>query len=390
MFVRLVTDSIYSEDVSYLRRFPTFLLDKEDEKIRNWIVNFFDEYGKVPTFPTVKKQFPWIIALDETDEPLAYVYDSTLDEMKTAWASHELEKLSLEVDIGEVSDVGERISELAHMLTGLSSEVIAYDEYDRDKPLRERVLKTGIKEIDRVTHGLADGDFGIIFGRLGNGKSLLAGLIAVNWYKQGKKVLVVSAEMLADDIYSRMDGTIGAFNPNVLRDPSAVVPQRAVIAHIARNFEGKILTAQRAVATPGAIRDLIRRFNVDAVVIDGLHLMRSDFGGVKAGWERLKDISNAIKLIALQERVPILAITQQKRGERETASPEDIAYSDAIGQDADIVISVKQEVKDEATRSTFLICISKNRFGAEAAAHILFSFNTMSILSEIPVTVEVD
>ena len=65
-------------------------------------------------------------------------------------------------------------------------------------------VKTGIPVIDKCTNGIAPSELVTIGAKSGVGKSALAVRIAINMYKEGKKVLIVSREMSKRQVAERI------------------------------------------------------------------------------------------------------------------------------------------------------------------------------------------
>ena len=117
---------------------------------------------------------------------------------------------------------------------------------------------------------------------------------------------------------------------------------------------------------------------VDIIIIDGVHLMRPE-RKFMARWERVAEVSNTLKQGALELGIPILGVSQVKRiGGKTRLDVEDIAYSDALGQDADVVLGIMQE--EEKDRITLELI--KNRFGtALLGVSIRIDWKTMTLES---------
>ena len=88
--------------------------------------------------------------------------------------------------------------------------------------------------------------------------------------------------------------------------------------------------------------------------------------------EKYLRITNTLKRLALQENVCILALHQLNRESTQRKKPgiENLAESDSVGRDADVVLILNNDDEEEAMfnelRQTELI-IAKNRQGAIGA-----------------------
>ena len=98
-------------------------------------------------------------------------------------------------------------------------------------------------------------------------------------------------------------------------------------------------------------------------VIDYVGLMAQDGGGRAIDdWRVMASISNSLKYIALSQKTAILCAAQINRdGETGHAPPKvkNLAQSDALGQDGDVVLTMRSKPHDVATHFS----IEKNRHG---------------------------
>jgi hypothetical protein len=106
--------------------------------------------------------------------------------------------------------------------------------------------------------------------------------------------------------------------------------------HIADTTHGPI--------SPLSIAAQIERNKPDAVYLDYITLMdTADVNG--DDWKSIGRLSKSLKQVAQQYQVPIVAAAQLNRNAaqgKDLAGPESLAESDAIGRDADAVITMKQ------------------------------------------------
>jgi hypothetical protein len=99
-----------------------------------------------------------------------------------------------------------------------------------------------------------------------------------------------------------------------------------------------------------------------------------------ARWENVAAVSNSLKQAALDLKLPVLGSTQIKRvGGKTDYDPEDIAYSDALGQDADFLIALNPS---KAVKQRIEVQLIKNRYGSQVTESIYIDYETMSIIDE--------
>lgn len=116
-------------------------------------------------------------------------------------------------------------------------------------------------------------------------------------------------------------------------------------------------------STPESLRARIERFEPDLLVVDGFYLMRDARSGKKdRDWKTVSNISADLKEMALEMNIGILGTTQANRSsdkDSKNVSPDDLsglAFADAIGQDADVVIQIIKG-KDPSTGKPVLLLL---------------------------------
>lgn len=381
--LKLITASLESDDSTWLAKFPRELISEAEAKMIDFALKYKTKYGTMPEVDRMKKACPNYVALGVGSKtPLQDLYDQTI-ESKTIFALRRQLNLALiELDDGKIPDA---LLRDGLKLVAQGGDIDNLESYDRDRYFRSKRIYTGLVDIDNATGGISAGEVMVLSGRLGTGKSTVSHFIAYNWWKAGLKVLYVSAEMVTADIFARIDGFIGGFNPKIFRtkDSGSAEVKRA-LEQLDKGMlqpHGSIIVPSLRSKTPSAIFSLAQDLNVDAVIIDGFYLMDSDEKNKSsANWERVKAVSNQIKQQAIATEIPCIAITQIKRGAEKTIQgtydTEGLAYSDASGQDADFVVAL---MPDELEKEVVDVQLIKNRFGRETTQMIRIDFDNMAI-----------
>jgi replicative DNA helicase len=111
--------------------------------------------------------------------------------------------------------------------------------------------------------------------------------------------------------------------------------------------------------SPLTVAGIIEKEQPDLVLIDFLSKMKG--GGAGDDWQALGRISGDLQTLAQQYQIPIAAGSQINRmgAGKEPPNAENLAQSDKIGQDADLLVTI-------APRSARVLHskIAKNRHGA--------------------------
>ena len=378
----LIGAALNEGDVTPLVEFPRFLMNEFEKELVTWVLKYVKDYEKPPSVARLRREFPYFIPLiAEAPLPLYDIRDMTLKRKRVEYASMKMSEINAKMhDSGDVP-----IQELNKMMVDLSAsddELHKYSTFSRDMYFRGgRSLRIGFPIIDRAMGGFFAGDYFLVAGRLGTGKSTIQQFVAHKWWSEGRRILYISKEMLAVDVFSRIDGIVGKFNPLRIRTSSKeeMKSELKTVSLIASKGKGEIIIPSRQVNTPSQVGTLAQYLAIDAIVLDGVYLMQSDASHA-AKWEMVATISNELKQVAMNMQVPLLASTQIKRvGGKTEYDPEDLAYSDALGQDADFIMTIHPTKADKKRMELQLI---KNRFGNEVGSIVRIDHDTMSLIDE--------
>lgn len=384
----LLTLCLERENIMPLLEIPKELLSPTEIELIKFITEFYAKFKKIPSTERVGKEFPYFLPTI-VKVPDKYVLEDLLEQVKREKLAHKWEHV-LQNSISIIREGKELpVPEVSALikLTMMTGGVETFSGFDRLEYFRKPGLNTGLKMIDVATGGISNGEVMIVAGRLGNKKTTLSLFIAHTWWKLGKRVLFASNEMAPGDIFSRLDGIVGKFNPLTLRlDPSDETKKLAektggMVRVFSKEHHGEIFIPKVKLKTPNEIFAMAQYLAVDGVIIDGLYLMHPNDGHFSAKWERVSEISNQIKEGASDTNIPIIALTQIKRvgGRKELYDPEDIAYSDSIGQDADFVLVSNPSILDKNKIELQLV---KNRYGKEIATICAIDFDKMTLVEE--------
>ena len=124
-----------------------------------------------------------------------------------------------------------------------------------------------------------------------------------------------------------------------------------------------------------ALAAKIDRLRPDIVFLDGLYLMRDDRGEI--GWAGITNITRDLKQLALRKQIPIVVTSQLNRGAaNRRASLANLAFSDSIGMDADVVIALfqDQQLRDD---DKLIVKLIKQREGFQLEFTIRWDLSDM-------------
>nr|MCR5352791.1 replicative DNA helicase [Clostridiales bacterium] len=228
--------------------------------------------------------------------------------------------------------------------------------------------------IDKLLVGMGKGDFVLIGARPGMGKTSFAMNIATNVALKTKKtVAIFSLEMSCEQLVTRMLSSEALIDSYKLRKGDLSIDDWEKLAKAASVLsDADILIDNTSGITVAGMKTKLRRVkNLGLVVIDYLQLMQSD-RRVENRVNEIGDITRALKLLAKELGVPVIACAQLSRGPEnrtdKTPMLSDLRDSGNIEQDADIVMLLyrKDYYDNENTdlQSTAQCIIAKNRHGS--------------------------
>lgn len=213
-------------------------------------------------------------------------------------------------------------------------------------------IPTGFRELDELTGGLLAGQMVVIAARPAVGKSTLGLDIArAAAIGHNKASVIFSLEMSREEITKRMlsaeanvklsNLTKGPMGPNDwerLAHTAARVSKAPLFIDDSPNMSLMEIRAK--------CRRLKQQHNLQLVVVDYLQLMSSG-RKVESRQQEVSEFSRALKLLAKEIEVPVIAISQLNRGSEQRTEKRpmlsDMRESGAIEQDADIVILLHRD-----------------------------------------------
>jgi len=254
---------------------------------------------------------------------------------------------------------------------------------------------TGFRKLDDITGGFKPGQMIVVAARPGIGKTTFALNIAKNvtMSKTRKQaVIFFSLEMTRLELFLRLVCS------NAFLDSQKVLKGRINEKEMARLtlaakevFESDFYIDDSADLTTWEFKQRARRLgrtlkqqgkDLGLIVVDYLQLMTDRDRSGDGRQNEVAAISRAIKLIAKDLSVPIIAVSQmnrsiEQRGKDPRPQLSDLRESGAIEQDADMVIFIHREdifSKDvpEDKKNVAEIIIGKNRGGPRDTIKVAF------------------
>lgn len=329
-----------------------------------------EHYGKIVAEKSYRRAL-----IDQASEVAALAYgDAGIPDLKVeaeklarmkATSSGTRHKVSLLRDV--LAEEFEQIDERFHL---------------RRAGTQPQGIFTGLTELDGLLTGLKAGELHLVAARPGNGKSALAVTCAMEAAKRGP-VLFVSLEMTRAQLAQRILAGESRVDSYAIRNGALDDREwQELSGALSRLWDLPFYVATVPAVRPSELR--ARCADVEGlslVVVDYLQLMGSDERGGRRE-EDLAAISRALKELALELEIPVLALAQLNREveKRPDKRPmlSDLRESGALEQDADCVWMLyrasyyAQEPADARLPDPTEVLIRKNRMGPIGVARVGF------------------
>ena len=347
--------------------------------IWQFIRNYFENNGTVPPTGLVVEKFrdfEPVSGIGATKHHLdelqaEYLNDSLKDIVRNAATDIQSGKgvEALESLITLTSELKKNTSAIRDIdVTDIDDAIAYYRQVQEQAELGVTGIKTGLPGFDNyLPAGIMPGQLGVFLAYPGIGKSWLSLYFAVQAWRQGKSPMVISLEMSETEVRNRVYTIMGDGLWSHRKLSSGQVELDMLKKWHEKDIQGKpefhiISNDSGGEVTPSVLRGKIDQYKPDFIIVDYLQLMSPN---QKADNEtvRMKNLSRELKLMAISEEIPIIAIS--------SATPDDVnkldtvptlgqtAWSRQIAYDADWVLALGR-----ATNSDVIECVfRKNRNG---------------------------
>ena len=284
---------------------------------------------------------------------------------------------------GEVVDLVNNAQAEIYGVTGVTT---AIDEIEAAKGRDGQMtgVPTGFAELDELTNGLHPGQLIIVAARPALGKSTLAlDFARAASIKNDMPSIIFSLEMGRSEIAMRLLSAESAVPLQNMRKGTVDTRDWTTIA----STRGRINDAplyiddspnMTLVEIRAKCRRLKQKVGLKMVIIDYLQLMTSG-KKVESRQQEVSEFSRALKLLAKELQVPVIALSQLNRGpeQRQDKMPalSDLRESGSLEQDADMVILLHREgayEKDNPRAGEADFIVAKHRNGPTRTITVAF------------------
>ncbi|MBV1777390.1 replicative DNA helicase [Burkholderiaceae bacterium DAT-1] len=249
-------------------------------------------------------------------------------------------------------------------------------------------IATGLNDFDQLTSGLQRGDLIILAARPSMGKTALAINIAEHVALTLKlPVMIFSMEMSDQQLAKRMLSSIGRIHASKLRNGDIEADDWAKLTYGSSKLsEARIHIDDSQALTAFDVRSRARRYQrkirepLGLIIIDYIQMMAGATTGRESNRAvELGEISRALKNLARELNVPVIALSQLSRGVESRVNKRpmmsDLRESGSLEQDSDVIGFLYRDDyyhPDTMDPGVTELIISKQRNGPTDTVKLLF------------------
>lgn len=245
-------------------------------------------------------------------------------------------------------------------------------------------VPTGFAELDDLTHGMHPGQLIIVAARPAVGKSTLCVDFVRNAaIRYNKPSILFSLEMGAAEIAMRILSAETSIPLQNMRKGTVENSDWTKMAAVRGQLNEAPLYIDDSpnltlVEIRAKCRRLVKQYGLKLIVIDYLQLLTSG-KKVESRQQEVSEFSRALKLLAKELQVPVIAISQLNRKSEDTKDkkPEisQLRESGSLEQDADVVLLLHREgigEKDHPRAGEADLILAKQRNGPTGTVTVAF------------------
>lgn len=327
----------------------------QNQPVVDFIRNHHAKFNKIPLPDTITSKFP-AFTTRPPSEPYKYYLNEAV-ELRTAF---EIQQSMMEVEKRlATKDIKSAIS----AFVGAAKKLDILDVTSKDIDMKGYMeifikeylekqggvdqgddtigLSVGLPTIDKMTGGLLNGDYWTVVGRPGSMKSYTLCKFAVEFADQmDGKILFISKEMTSEHIFKRMISVAGEESFSKLKRYQIQEEELERINKKIQKIKGNIIITDE-VSDFNGIRPKVMEHDAKLVIVDGLYLFAKN-----DDWREVAMASRAMRSVALNLNIPAISSVQFNRKGSKSMHGDNIAFTDAIQQDASVILG-QERVYDE-------------------------------------------
>lgn len=374
--MQLLSRIVHSGDLNTVIEWgitPSDFLTPEGRAMFNHILGYHssqDTGGSVLGPQAMVATYPTFL---QCDDPGMQTHALCLEVRKERLAIEGLNKLdaireTIMVDpLRGINLLGAAHTELSNIGAGRNSDMTFGDAFEK-LITKYELMKSGVDMsagpwpwdiMTQATGGIAEDEYFVFYGRPKSFKSWVLAYLIAETFNEGKRAVIYTKEMTQENIFLRVAACIAGVNYQGLR-LGRLEPYEENALYAAKSYMEALQATQNLICLSGQdapkggdtvpwFQSKLEKYKPDRAFIDGLYLM-SDVHNAKKDHERVRNISRDLRQMNLYLKMPLIATLQANRAaaKHEEANLDEIAFTDAIGQDATGIARIINE-KDSPT-----------------------------------------
>ena len=323
-----------------------------------------EKYESIPSSAVLKSEFP-DLELPKIDyKSVAYFTDTIIREgirrESRVILSRAIDILENDDPMKAIDYIGDRLFQLkrTRKISRNYTDKNALIRYDMYMLKRKEVIKgkpiglrTGLDIFDEKMIGWNPGNFILLVGYKGVGKSFVAIEEGIISYRDKKRIVFVSPEMPVEEVELRWDSLMMRHDGVELNSEALIYGNKIDVEKYKEflkriSFREDWVTLDSQDGRPfdiGSLESIADEYNPDLFIIDGLYLIRDEEGKV-GEWSSMVTAANKLKTLATRKKIVILATSQCKDAEGR------LAYAKYLSQPVDTLLWISEDLDKEDVR----------------------------------------
>lgn len=329
-----------------------------------WLEKYYNRHRRLPSKQAFRAKFPDfpMKAVDDTEhytqevrqEHARYMLTEAIDKSINHLQSDDLER-ALKSLHGQLIVIQSQMEGESGNFDLIEDWDLVYEEVktrvDKAARLGLTGIPTGFPTLDNLTQGPQVGDYWVIAARLGMGKTWMLIRMACAAVFGGHRVQYLALEQSKQQIAFRCHTFLSSqYGKQVFRSMDLMRGKGFNLLDYKKFLEGLkdktqgrmfISDTSRGKVTPLTISAQIEQNHPDIVFVDYLTLMEQ----TGDDWRAVAKLSAEMKTLGQRYQIPVVVAAQINRtgAGKEPPRVENLSAADAIGQDADCVVTMAQQ-----------------------------------------------
>ena len=231
----------------------------------------------------------------------------------------------------------------------------------------EDKIKTNLKVIDKHTNGIGKKELVAIGAGSGVGKSAIALKIAIEAYKQGKKVYIISREMSKEQVAERIIFSNTGIKKQKYENRDFDDNDWKHIIESMELYSTDRIIIDDTTATIQGIKRAVKMYKPDLLIVDYVQLLTPTSKNNSRERE-VAEFSRELKNITLDFEMSVIQLTQLSDKGRGNTRPKGESYtreSRGIYHDSNIVIYIHQVTEESELEKAYRRTIFNDRCSFE-------------------------